>query len=30
MLLKIKDSNGKWIAIPTIKGEKGDKGDQGI
>ena len=28
-VLKIKDENGNWIGIPSIKGEKGDKGDTG-
>lgn len=27
-VLKIKDENGNWIGIPTIRGEKGDPGDQ--
>lgn len=28
-VLKIKDENGNWIGITSIKGEKGDKGDKG-
>jgi hypothetical protein len=28
-ILKIKDENGNWISIPSIKGDKGDKGDAG-
>lgn len=26
-VLKIKDENGKWVGVTSIKGEKGDKGD---
>lgn len=26
-VLKMKDENGNWVGIPTIKGEKGDPGD---
>ena len=29
MTLKIKDVNGNWIEIPSIKGDKGEKGDDG-
>ena len=25
-VLKLKDENGKWVGIPTIKGDKGDDG----
>lgn len=25
-ILKIKDENGNWIAIPAIQGEKGENG----
>ena len=28
-ILKIKNESGKWVYIPTIKGDKGDKGDPG-
>lgn len=27
--LKIKDENGNWLELPTIKGSQGDKGDKG-
>lgn len=27
--LKIKNANGVWEELPTIKGDKGDKGDRG-
>ena len=26
-VLKIKDNNNNWVAIPALKGDKGDKGD---
>lgn len=26
-ILKIKDENGNWVGIPSIKGDKGDSGD---
>ena len=26
-ILKLKDSQGNWIGVPTIKGDKGDKGN---
>lgn len=26
-VLKIRDENGNFVPIPTIKGDKGDKGD---
>lgn len=26
-ILKIKDSQGNWVGIPTVKGEKGDATD---
>ena len=29
-ILKIKNESGKWVYIPTVKGEKGDKGDSYI
>ena len=28
MILRIKDSNGKWIEIPSIIGPVGPKGDK--
>ena len=28
-ILKIKDENGSFINIPSIKGDKGDKGEKG-
>ena len=29
-ILKIKNESGKWVYIPTLKGDKGDKGDPGV
>lgn len=29
-ILKIKDSQGNWVEVPSIKGDKGDRGEQGI
>lgn len=29
-ILKIKNESGKWVYIPTVKGDKGDKGDPGV
>ena len=29
-VIKIKNENGEWVRIPTVKGDKGDKGDIGI
>lgn len=29
-VLKIKDSQGNWVGVPSIKGDKGDRGEQGI
>ena len=28
--LKIKDAQGNWVGVPSIKGDKGDRGEQGI
>ena len=28
-VLKIKDENGKWVGITSLKGEKGEKGEAG-
>lgn len=28
-VLKIKDSAGRWITVPALKGDKGDKGATG-
>ena len=28
-VLKVKNANGEWVSITSIKGEKGDKGDPG-
>ncbi len=28
-VLKIKDAQGNWVGVPSIKGDKGDKGDTG-
>lgn len=28
-ILRIKNANGEFVAIPSIKGDKGEKGDKG-
>ena len=29
-VLKIKDSQGNWVGVPQIKGEKGERGERGL
>ena len=29
-VLKIKDSKGNWVGVPSIKGDKGERGERGL
>lgn len=29
-ILKIKDSQGNWVGVPQIKGDKGERGERGL
>jgi hypothetical protein len=29
-VLKIKDSQGNWVGVPQIKGDKGERGERGL
>ena len=28
-IIRYKDENGKWVSLPSIRGEKGEKGETG-